>query len=346
MRGYLYLLVFAYHSRRHMSNNRGFSAGRVRSPRQTTSCGDEAERACAGSGSSRISRHRRNRLSRPHSTPRWPIGPAARWHGSDWPTGSGPASAKPQRSTFWGSVRCRPWFGPLARTGCWSRSAPARRRWCRSVRSPACPVWVRRRRCPALRGGWRLDLGLRSSCAASHGTGTPFRSCSWTGRPRWEPSNGSAQTFSSWRNTTTLRLAQPAPHRTPHAVFPSRGWRCYAGRCDGAPAGLRRLVLLVGIDRRPPSPRSVRRAERMALDEVPGLGVEPLDVGLELGGLDPPLPSTPDLDRGQVTVAHQGVGLSGRDVQHFGDIGEKEKPRTRLDHHSSRCIPAHGDTAV
>src|SRR5215468_3660663 len=59
---------------------------------------------------------------------------------------------------------------------------------------------------------------------------------------------------------------------------------------------------------------SVRRkrfvaAERMCLDEPSGLVVHPLDVCLELGALDTPLPPAADLDGGQRAAADQGVRL-------------------------------------
>jgi hypothetical protein len=63
------------------------------------------------------------------------------------------------------------------------------------------------------------------------------------------------------------------------------------------------------------------------LDEVARLRVHPLDVGLELTGLHPPLASSADLDGRQLTGSHQRVGLGRRDVQHLGDVGKLEEPR-------------------
>lgn len=49
--------------------------------------------------------------------------------------------------------------------------------------------------------------------------------------------------------------------------------------------------------------------ERVLDDELPGLVVHPLDVGLELATFDPPLTSATDLDGDQVATADEGVGL-------------------------------------
>jgi hypothetical protein len=63
----------------------------------------------------------------------------------------------------------------------------------------------------------------------------------------------------------------------------------------------------------------------MGVHEVAGLLVHARDVGLELVGLDPPLPPAADLDGRQLAVADQCVGLRGRDVEHLGDVSELEE---------------------
>ena len=67
--------------------------------------------------------------------------------------------------------------------------------------------------------------------------------------------------------------------------------------------------------------------EPVGRHELPGLVVHPGDVGLQLGGLHPPLSPAADLDRRQLAGPHQGVDLGGRDVQGLGDVGELEEAR-------------------
>jgi len=62
-------------------------------------------------------------------------------------------------------------------------------------------------------------------------------------------------------------------------------------------------------------------------DEALGLGVEPLDVGLEFGRLDAPLAAAADLHRPQIAAPHERIGLRARDVQDLRDIGELQEPR-------------------
>src|SRR4051794_32355885 len=69
-------------------------------------------------------------------------------------------------------------------------------------------------------------------------------------------------------------------------------------------------------------------AERMAVDELLGLGVETLDVLLQLRGFDPPLAAAADLHGRDVATTNQRVDLVGRDVEHLGDVGELEEARS------------------
>lgn len=69
-----------------------------------------------------------------------------------------------------------------------------------------------------------------------------------------------------------------------------------------------------------------RLGEGVLGDEALGLGVEPLDVGLELGRLHTPLAAAADLHRAQVAAAHECIGLRARDVQDLRDIGELQEP--------------------
>jgi len=55
--------------------------------------------------------------------------------------------------------------------------------------------------------------------------------------------------------------------------------------------------------------------------------VHSLDVGLEHLLFNAPLTSATDLDRGQLPVAYQGIGLRGRDVECLGYISKGEKPK-------------------
>lgn len=66
----------------------------------------------------------------------------------------------------------------------------------------------------------------------------------------------------------------------------------------------------------------------MPLDERRRLVVEAGDVGLELLGLDPPLPAPADLDGRQVAGTDEGVRLRGRDAQQLGDVREGEEAST------------------
>jgi hypothetical protein len=67
----------------------------------------------------------------------------------------------------------------------------------------------------------------------------------------------------------------------------------------------------------------------MALSPCSGLLVEALDIGLELGAVDPPHSSAADLDRGKLPGADERVHLSHADVQIGRDVVEREE--TRLD---------------
>ena len=100
-----------------------------------------------------------------------------------------------------------------------------------------------------------------------------------------------------------------------------RAARGRGGRAHGAPAA-------AGLDRRAPgatvsaghgqvTPETSVRAfarlqERVLVDELLGVGVRALDVALELGGLDAPLPPTADLGRLEVATADQRVDLRAR----------------------------------
>ena len=85
----------------------------------------------------------------------------------------------------------------------------------------------------------------------------------------------------------------------------------------------------------------------------PGVGllVQALDVGLELGPVDPPYSSAPDLDGGQLSRPHQRIDLRDAHAQIGGHILEREKARldlrarflcSRLARHGP-TIPADGD---
>src|ERR1700712_529792 len=76
--------------------------------------------------------------------------------------------------------------------------------------------------------------------------------------------------------------------------------------------------------------------ERMVTDELVGVGVGPLDVGLELLGLDPPLAPTTDLDGPDLAASHQCVDLRTGDVEDLGHVGQLQEPRRRAhDRHSA-----------
>ena len=77
----------------------------------------------------------------------------------------------------------------------------------------------------------------------------------------------------------------------------------------------------------PVSPCAVVDRAAVAGDAGTRLLVHPLDVLLQLGRLDAPLQPTADLDGGQLTGAHERVGLRRRDVQHLGDVREGQEPR-------------------
>ena len=63
--------------------------------------------------------------------------------------------------------------------------------------------------------------------------------------------------------------------------------------------------------------------------KVSRLVVHPLDVGLELGRLDPPLAAAADLDGHQVAAPDQRVDLRARGVEHLGDVGQRQEARRR-----------------
>ena len=67
----------------------------------------------------------------------------------------------------------------------------------------------------------------------------------------------------------------------------------------------------------------------MGLHKPAGLVVRAGDVILQPLALDPPLPSAADLDGRQLAAADQGVGLSGRDVEDFGDVAQLKESRRR-----------------
>ena len=77
------------------------------------------------------------------------------------------------------------------------------------------------------------------------------------------------------------------------------------------------------------------RVERMRLGPFLSLFVEPLDVGLELGLVDPPDPAAPDLDGGELARANERVDLRDAHAEVGGDVLEREE--TRLD---GRPLPA------
>ena len=58
-----------------------------------------------------------------------------------------------------------------------------------------------------------------------------------------------------------------------------------------------------------------------------GLAVEPGDVGLELGALDPPLPPAPDLHSDDRAVSDEGVHLGPGCVELVGHLVEGEEAR-------------------
>src|SRR5690606_19359069 len=76
--------------------------------------------------------------------------------------------------------------------------------------------------------------------------------------------------------------------------------------------------------------------QRMVGDELAGFGIQPLDVVLQGGRLDPPLATPSDLDGLQVAAADQCIHLSGRDVEHLGDVRKLQKSRHLLVH---KCVP-------
>ena len=71
--------------------------------------------------------------------------------------------------------------------------------------------------------------------------------------------------------------------------------------------------------------------------------VHPLDEGLELGRLDPPLAAAADLDGLQLLAPDQGVDLRARGVEHLGHVGQRQearRPPAAVDHAGHRLIPA------
>lgn len=65
----------------------------------------------------------------------------------------------------------------------------------------------------------------------------------------------------------------------------------------------------------------------MIVHKLPSLGVHVGNVLFENIGFDPPLSPAAHFDGREFTISHQGVGLRGRDVQCFGDIGQREEAR-------------------
>lgn len=60
--------------------------------------------------------------------------------------------------------------------------------------------------------------------------------------------------------------------------------------------------------------------EWVRVGEIPSLLVGLRDVVLKRVLLDPPLPSTADLDRGEFFASYESVDLRTGDVEHFGNI--------------------------
>ena len=58
-----------------------------------------------------------------------------------------------------------------------------------------------------------------------------------------------------------------------------------------------------------------------------GLVMQPLDVLLELLAIDTPDPAAPDLDRRQLAVSNERVGLLAAHVEVRGNVVEGEKTR-------------------
>ena len=91
----------------------------------------------------------------------------------------------------------------------------------------------------------------------------------------------------------------------------------------------------------------------MRLSPRLGFFVEPLDVPIELLAVDPPHPSAPDLDRGELPRPDERVHLRDADAQVGSDIFEREEagfdlgPR-RLGGGGGhvRTIPRHSDGYV
>ena len=96
----------------------------------------------------------------------------------------------------------------------------------------------------------------------------------------------------------------------------SRSRRQAVRRGSGAVSAVSRRRLGLGVD------------ERVLGDEVAGLVVHPRDVALELVALDPPLAAAADLDRLELAVAHERVGLRRRDVEDLGDVGKGQEARS------------------
>lgn len=61
------------------------------------------------------------------------------------------------------------------------------------------------------------------------------------------------------------------------------------------------------------------------LDLVLGALVHPLDIGFDLGLLDSPLAAPADLDGAEIARTDQCPGLSDRDIEQLGHIGQRQE---------------------
>ena len=107
----------------------------------------------------------------------------------------------------------------------------------------------------------------------------------------------------------------------------SRRWRPCRGDATDGRASRDGAAQSFGVER--------ALDERVVVDELVGVGVRPLDVGLELAGLDAPLTAAADLDRLELLATHERVDLRAGDVQHLGHVGQLQEPRRAFTAHSA-----------
>lgn len=72
--------------------------------------------------------------------------------------------------------------------------------------------------------------------------------------------------------------------------------------------------------------------------------IAPGDVLLQHPRLHPPLAPAPNLDRGQLAGAHQGISLGRGNIQNLGNISQRQKPLLNHDTSRPQHYPGHPDS--